>query len=251
MDSAVTLDQLAAFRAVAESGSFSAAARRLGRAQSAVSYQVANLEELLAVKLFDRSHRRPRLTEAGQALLVEATAVSAKVADLLSRAKEIAGGLEPEVSLAVDMMFPLPRLSAALTAFREQFPQLPIRLQTEALGGVIQLLVEGICDLGIGPVFPAIPGELEHRQLTQVKMITVAAASHPLTEIESSQTPLQREQLDDYPQLVLTDRSRFTAGLMFGVAGGPSWKIADLPTKTRFAFGGPRLGQHARAHDRR
>ena len=69
------LQQLSAFVATVEQGSFSAAGRSLGKAQSAVSTAVANLEVDLAVNLFDRSRREPLLTAAGQALLPQARLV--------------------------------------------------------------------------------------------------------------------------------------------------------------------------------
>ena len=71
----VTLDQMRTFIAAAEEGSFSAAGRKLKRAQSVVSQTLANLESQLGVVLFDRSERYPKLTETGATLLVDARAV--------------------------------------------------------------------------------------------------------------------------------------------------------------------------------
>ena len=68
----LTLDQLRILIAVAETGSFSAAARRLGRVQSAVSQSIQGLETTLGVALFDRGERTPKLSDAGRALLVDA-----------------------------------------------------------------------------------------------------------------------------------------------------------------------------------
>ena len=68
----VSLDQLRTFIAAADEGSFSAAGRRLRRAQSVVSQTLANLEGQLGVKLFDRSGHLPVLTEQGRALLADA-----------------------------------------------------------------------------------------------------------------------------------------------------------------------------------
>ena len=62
----LTLDQMRALVVVAEAGSFSAAARRLGRVQSAISQSIQTMEATLGVALFDRSTRTPALTEAGQ-----------------------------------------------------------------------------------------------------------------------------------------------------------------------------------------
>jgi DNA-binding transcriptional LysR family regulator len=72
----LTLDQLQVFLAVAESGSFSAAARMLGRAQSAVTYAVQRLEQQVGTQLFDRSGYRPTLSAAGQALLPRARRIA-------------------------------------------------------------------------------------------------------------------------------------------------------------------------------
>jgi DNA-binding transcriptional LysR family regulator len=69
----VSLDQLRTFIAAADEGSFSAAGRRLHRAQSVVSQTLANLEGQLGVKLFDRSGHLPVLTDQGRALLVDAS----------------------------------------------------------------------------------------------------------------------------------------------------------------------------------
>src|ERR1700735_5722496 len=102
----ITLDQIRPFIAAADEGSFSAAGRRLRRAQSVVSQTLANLEGQLRVKLFDRSGHLPVLTDQGRALLADARAVAGGVDILQARAKSLAGGLEPELSAAVDVMFP-------------------------------------------------------------------------------------------------------------------------------------------------
>jgi DNA-binding transcriptional LysR family regulator len=88
----VSLDQLRAFIAAVEGGSFSAAGRHLRRAQSVVSQTLANLEVQIGVKLFDRRGRYPVLTDQGRALLSYARAVAGDVDVLKARAKSLAGG---------------------------------------------------------------------------------------------------------------------------------------------------------------
>src|ERR1700742_3140788 len=92
----VSLDQLRTFIAAVDEGSFSAASRKLLRAQSVVSEAVANLEAQMGVALFDRSGRYPKLTPAGMVLLADARAVVGGVDLLKARAKGMASGLEPE-----------------------------------------------------------------------------------------------------------------------------------------------------------
>jgi len=114
---AVTLDQLRTFIAAAEQGSFSAAGRKLRRAQSVVSQTLANLEGQLGVTLFDRSVRYPTLTEDGRALLQNARAVADEMDSFKARAKTLREGLEPELSLSIDVMFPMSELTAPLPRF--------------------------------------------------------------------------------------------------------------------------------------
>ena len=137
---AVTLDQLRVFLLVAEQGSFSAAARSLRRAQSAVSYAIANLERVLGVLLFEREGRTPSLTEAGRSLLSETRLIHGQVEQLTARARSMAQGVEPQLALAVDVMFPMSALVEAVGAFREEFPAVSLVLHVEALGGIAQLL---------------------------------------------------------------------------------------------------------------
>src|SRR5271156_4833238 len=107
MADGVSLDQLRTFIAAADEGSFSAAGRRLRRAQSVVSQTLANLERQLGGKLFERRGSLPALTDQGRALLADARAVAGDIDLLKARARSLAGGLEPELSVAVDVMFPV------------------------------------------------------------------------------------------------------------------------------------------------
>src|SRR5882672_12811590 len=130
-----SLDQLTVFLTVVETGSFAAAGRRLGRATSAVSYAIANLEQQLGVQLFDRDQaRRPALTEAGTAVLSEARSVSVGVDNLRAKVKGLLDGLEAQIALAVDVMLPTARLVDAMRAFEATFPTVTLRLYVEALG---------------------------------------------------------------------------------------------------------------------
>ena len=114
----LTLDQMRALVVVAEAGSFSAAARRLGRVQSAISQSVQTMEATLGVALFDRSTRTPALTEAGPAIVKDARAMLESAKAMRAHAESIAEDVEPEMTLAVDSIFPTPLLMAASTPAR-------------------------------------------------------------------------------------------------------------------------------------
>ncbi|MET3134694.1 DNA-binding transcriptional LysR family regulator [Oxalobacteraceae bacterium GrIS 1.11] len=223
-----SFDQLRVFIAVIDAGGFAHAARQLHRTQSVISYTIANLEEQLNVVLLDRSKRKPTLTEAGKALLADARAVSLKVDGMRARAKALAGGLEAEVSLAVDVMFPTSVLVAILEAFQLEFPTVALRLRMEALGSVTQLVLDRVCHIGISGWMFATPDSIERMALGQIRMMPVAAPGHPLALMEGSiSTALARE----HTQLVLTDRSHLTEGQDFGVLALRNWRLGDLGSK--------------------
>ncbi len=223
-----TLDQLRVFVAVIDAGSFSRAARQLHRTQSVVSYTIANLEAQLNVALFDRGKRKPELTEAGKMLLADARTVALKVDAMRARAKSLAEGLEAEVALAVDVMFPACLLVRVLDAFQQQFPTVALRLSIEALGGVMQLVLDRTCGLGVSGWIVETPDAIERRQIGHVLMIPVAAPGHPLAQHAG---PIPTTVLREQTQLVLTDRTALTAGRDFGVFAVRDWRLGDLGAK--------------------
>src|ERR1700704_6574764 len=102
----ITLDQLRAFVGVVEQGSFSAAARKLKRVQSAISTAMANLENQLGVPIWDRSTKIAKLTDQGQAVLTAARRVLLEVDALKRVTAGMVLGLEASVSLCIDALFP-------------------------------------------------------------------------------------------------------------------------------------------------
>ena len=158
---AITLDQLRTFIAAVDEGSFSAAGRKLRRAQSVISQTLANLEAQLGVKLFDRSARYPRLTEEGRSLLADARTVADNVDEFKARAHAMREGLEPELSVAMDVMYPMEALTRAAVHSRKTYPHTPLRLYVEALGGVIKPVLDRNCSIGVIGSLPLAQDELQ------------------------------------------------------------------------------------------
>jgi DNA-binding transcriptional LysR family regulator len=231
----VSLDQLRAFIAAVDEGSFSAGARTLNRAQSAVSELVSNLEAQLGVALFDRSERYPKLTPAGIQLLADARGVVANVDLLKARAKGISHGLESELSAVVDVLFPIEAIAESAKEFRDRFPRTPLRLYVEALGGAYQPVLDGRCSLGVVGSLPIAPDSMTLERLQGLSMILVAARDHPLALISGV---IPKTELAKHVQLVLTDRSELTAGREFGVMSPLTWRLGDLFAKHAFLLKG-------------
>ncbi|HEY1147237.1 MAG TPA: LysR family transcriptional regulator [Pseudoduganella sp.] len=231
----MSMDQLRTFIAAADEGSFSAAGRKLRRAQSVVSQTLANLELQVGFALFDRSGRYPVLTEQGRALLDDARAAASSMDGFKARARSLAEGLEPELSVTVDVMFPIARLTEAVRSFHSEFPNTPLRLGVEALGAVVQPVLDGSARLGIVGSFPEAPAGCDSQFLFAVPAVVVAAPGHPLAAIRGTIT---RRVATRHVQLILTDRSALTAGRDFGVMSALGWRLADLGAKHAFLRAG-------------
>jgi len=228
----VSLDQLRTFIAAVDEGSFSAAARKLNRVQSAVSGWVSGLEQQIGVVLFDRSGRFPKLTAEGVLLLADARNIVSGVDTLKARAKLMAAGQETELSVVVDVFFPTALVSAAAKAFASQFPLAPLRLFVEGLGAAYQPVLDGRCSLGILSTLPAVTfPSLVSERLGELPLVSVAAANHPLAAWADR---IPRSELAKHVQLVLTDRSDLMAGRDYGVVSPSTWRLADLSTKYAF-----------------
>jgi DNA-binding transcriptional LysR family regulator len=229
------LDQLRAFIAAVDEGSFSAGARKLHRAQSALSELISNLEAQIGVVLFDRSARYPTLTPAGVLLVTDARAVVANVDVLKARAKGISGGLESELSAVVDVLFPIAAIAESATEFRDRFPRTPLRLYVEALGGAYQPVLDGRCSFGVVAALPLVAESITSERLQGVAMIMVASRDHPLAGVDGV---VPKAELAKHVQLVLTDRTELTTGREFGVISPLTWRLGDLFAKHAFLLKG-------------
>jgi len=223
-----TIDQLRVFVTVVDEGSFAAAGRRLSRATSAISYSVAALEEQLGIELFDRTNpRRLTLSDNGKIVLGQARSVAGGVDDLKARVAGILEGLEPELTLVVDVMLPTERLIDAIRAFEEEFPTVTIRLNVEALSAVSRLVQQGAARLGIGGLLHSDETDLERVAIGGVEMMPVAVPSHPLAGPERGVVGASKH----HRQLLLTVRSAFEDKTKMAVFAPETWSLSDLGAK--------------------
>ena len=222
-----SLDQLRIFLSVAEHGSFGGAARAMGRAVSAISYGIAQLEAQLAVTLFEREgSRKPVLTDAGEGLLVEARIVADAVDALLAKTRSLHAGLESQLGLVLDVMLPGEVTARVLSDFRELFPTVALHLRVEGLGAVTECLIDEEAQLAIGGPVIADDPQLERQVIGSVDLIPVAAPTHPLAAPDIAPGESRK-----HLQLVLTDRSRRTDGREFSVLSPLTWRLGDLGAK--------------------
>lgn len=222
-----SLDHLRIFIAVAEAGSFGAAAKAQGRAVSAISYGIAQLEAQLGLTLFVREgSRRPVLTSAGHGLLAEARGIADGVDSLLAKARSLHAGLEASIGLVIDVMVPGEVTARVLGEFRRMFPTVALTLNIEGLGAVAACLIDKEAQLAVGGPVTADHPELERQVIGEIDLVPVAAPLHPL-----ARAGVQPGESRQHLQLVLTDRSRLTEGQEFSVLSPQTWRLGDLGAK--------------------
>lgn len=235
---AFTLDQFRIFIAVVEAGSFSAAARRLHRAQSAVTYAVQKLEDQVGTALFDRSAYRPTLSEAGHLLLPKAQRVLDDVARFRSSALELSRGLEVQLRLGVAGGVPMNLLTPALADFRNAFPTVQIRLIVHpfsmATGRNAPTLAKGVADLRI-LYEQLLPDTLLRYPIVNMDLVTVAAPSHPLARLPGI---LDLQILQDHLQIVLSETEEAVTGEDVQVAALNTWRVTEQSARHSLILAG-------------
>ena len=243
MIGSLSLDQLRVLVTVADEGSFSAAARTLGRSQSVISQTIANLERIQGVTLFDRSGYRPSATPGGRVLITQARAVLVSADRFEAVATGMRSGLEAELTLAVDPFVPSDTLIGPLGALRERYPTLPVSFSTEALGGALRKLRDDTVSVAICLLLPGIPDDVVARPILRMSMRTVVAAGHPLSAINRQ---LTQTDLLAHTQLILADPNN-TDGPDFGIVSSQQWRFVDLGRRLDFllaGFGWCRMPEH-------
>ncbi len=226
----VTINQLRAFVAVCDQGSFSGAARTLGRAQSAISHAIKALESAFDVELFDRNARKAQLTAAGRSLLPDARAVISRTEEMKTRAGSIAKAGAPQVSVAVDVYFPRGHLIDGLRTLQAEFPTAAINLRITTMQGGERLVLEKICALAVTVenVPEVNPDAIERRWLCEADMVTLCAPSHPLA---STPRPIPVDEFGRHVQIIVTDNQPQAEKTQQGVAGKRQWRVNDLGAK--------------------
>jgi DNA-binding transcriptional LysR family regulator len=195
---------------------------------------MANLEGQLGVKLFDRSGHLPVLTDQGRALLADARAVACDIDLLKARAKSFAGGLEPELSVAVDVMFPVAIFTAAVADFQKQFPATLLRFDIES-SAVIEPVLDGRCAVGVVGEWAQAPPQITHEPLLTIRVPTVVSPKHPLA---TRRRPIPTAALAQHIQLSHVDPSDVARGYGARMRFPRVWRLSHLGAKLAFLRAG-------------
>ncbi len=174
------IQSLAAFVAVAEQHSFSHAADSLHLTQPAISKRIANLEQQLSCRLFDRIGRRVELTEAGCALLPRARHILLEVEDTRRQLHNLSGDISGRLSLAASHHISLHRLPALLKHFSRYYPGVTLDLEFAESEVAYDQVIQGKLELAIITLAPHPEPQLRSQAVWQDRLRYVAALDHPL-----------------------------------------------------------------------
>lgn len=194
-----SLDQWAIVAAVVDHGGYAQAAEALNKSQSAISYAVARLQEALDLPLLVVEGRKAVLTDTGRTLLTRVRPLLRDLHALESQARLLKQGMEPDLSLVVDLAFPRERLLKVVAELQTLCPSTQVRLSDAVLSGAEEAITEGIADVVVSA---HVPSGFLGDHLIDVEFLAVAAPAHPLFEAPS---PLTTTQLERHTQVVVRD----------------------------------------------
>lgn len=205
-EGAFNSDAVTVFLAVLDTGSFSAAARQLGRVPSAVSMAIAHLEAELSLELFDRRGREPKPTAQALALEPQARLLASQLQQLNTQALELSQGLEPRLTLVI-----APELQATpwvepLRVLAQEYPLLEIHVITAPQTEALDLLHQGHAQLALVFERPALDGRENFQEVGEETLVAVMARSHPLIRELPEGGRISDQQLNPLRQVLVGSR---------------------------------------------
>jgi DNA-binding transcriptional LysR family regulator len=224
----ISLEQWRSLLAVVDAGGYAQAAEVLHKSQSAVTYAVQKMEALLGIKVFEVIGRKAHLTPTGEVLYRRAKALLEEAGALEAAAGNLAAGWEPELRLAVEIIFPTWLLLQCLARFAEERPQTRIELYETVLSGTEEALLQRRVDLAIcSQVPPGFAGD----PLMRLRFIAAAHPDHPLHKLGRE---LTLQDLREHRHLIIRDTgSQRRSGSWLGAE--QSWTVSHKATSIHAA----------------
>jgi DNA-binding transcriptional LysR family regulator len=214
----LTPDALSMLQAIADAGSFAAAARAMGMVPSALTYRVRQIEDALDVLLYDRSSRQAKLTRAGAELLREGARLLQEIDAVANRVKRVATGWESQLTIAVDTVISKNTVMELCESFFSLSPPTRIKLRDEALTGTLEAVTSGQADLALGVALDAanIAG-IQGKPLGSMEFVYVVAPHHPLADAAE---PLSDSLIQQHRAVAVADSLQRGVGATFGLLSG-------------------------------
>ena len=219
----IGLEQWRTLIAVVDAGGYAQAAEALHKSQSAVTYAVQKLEAVLDVKAFEMQGRKAVLTPTGQLLYRRARALLDEAGGLEKAARSLAAGWEPEIRVAVEVLFPTWLILECLDRFGAEAPDTRIELIESVISGTQEALVSGDATLAIaGRIPPGFSGDT----LIRLRLVPAASPQHPLHHLQRKVT---LKDLRAHRQLVVRETGQ-TREARTLVEATQRWTVSNMST---------------------
>jgi DNA-binding transcriptional LysR family regulator len=191
---------------VAQTGSFTAAAKKLHKVPSAISYSVKQIEAELGVELFIRHHRSVSLTPAGAHFAAKARQFLNELALMKRDTLRVANGWKPSLSIALDNIVRTDSAHALVADFYRQFQDVELIIRIEVFNGVWEALATGRSDIAIGATTAnPVGGTFKFINMGDIDWLFVVSCEHALAQLDR---PLSDHELRGFPSICLEDTSR-------------------------------------------
>lgn len=219
----ISLEQWRALIAVVDAGGYAQAAETMHKSQSAVTYAVQKLEAVLDVKAFEIQGRKAVLTPTGQLLYRRARALLDEAGGLEKAARSLAAGWEPEIRLAVEVLFPTWLVLDCLNRFGAEAPDTRIELIESVISGTREALMGGQAELAITG---AIPAGFSGDPLIRLRLVLAASPDHPLHQLKRKAT---LKDLRAHRQLVVRETGQSRTARTT-VEAAQRWTVSNMST---------------------
>ncbi|WP_219701485.1 LysR family transcriptional regulator [Marinomonas lutimaris] len=225
------LDQLRAFIAVVETGSFRSAADAIHKTQPGISAAVKALEEQYGILLFDRNSYRPTLTSEGHAFFQQSKKLMSQVLQLENLGHDLAQGTEAPLQLCLSQMALDDDCMSRIKAFQYQHANIALDITTDHLYGVQEKLAKNKCEIAIGPRY----GLDDRHAFIELNKITMMAVISPelLATLNTSDTKIKQQSLYAIPQILVNDTTANASenGHRYVLPTGKRWYVNDFQAK--------------------
>ncbi|MGD9663011.1 MAG: LysR family transcriptional regulator [Porticoccaceae bacterium] len=189
---------LEAFVAVAESGSFSIAADRVHITQPAVSKRIAQLEDILGCRLFDRISRTIYLTQAGQELLPRATKILAELRETRQAIRDLSGHISGSLRIAISHHIGLHRLPPILKEFAGSNPEVSLEVEFMDSEVAYDAVLHGRFEVAVITLAPEPHPRILSHKIWEDPLELMVSTEHPLAQ----KNPVNIEALSKFPAIL-------------------------------------------------
>ncbi len=229
----ISIEELEALVTIMELGSFRAAAEKLHKSQSSVSYAIKNIEKDLSIELFDRSTYKPKLTNAGELIYNKAKNILSMHHELVDMAGYINKGVEAKITVVFSVIFPTLVLKNILKSFKEKYPQTQLEISFESFDVPINKLLGDNADIIVASDYRD-KGDLDKEFFSTIEFMPVADPSHPTT-----QSGFDERLLNSMTEIVVGERALTAEATLSGVIEHPNtWHVMDYGLKKKLLLAG-------------